>query len=91
MKDIIRKLRTLSGKQRLQIIRLLSTNKGLTVGDISMEINVPYKSTSKHLIRLADAGIVENERIPGNKIKYQLRLDPTGIVSAVIKAIGKRE
>jgi len=90
MKNIIRKLKALAGKQRLRILKILKLRKELTVGDISKILNLPYKSTSKHLIRLADAGILESERI-GNKIKYRLYPDPTGIVSCVIKAIGNKK
>ena len=62
MKELERILKALANKRRLAIIKYLKKAKEATVGDISEEIKLSFKATSKHLGVLANADIVEKEQ-----------------------------
>ena len=59
IKDLEKQLKALANKRRLAIIAILKKNKVLGVGDISREIKLSLKSTSKHLIILHRANLLE--------------------------------
>ena len=63
MKDYERILKALANRRRLQIIKYLKNEKTATVTDIAEHINLSFKSTSKHLAVLFNAGIVDKEQI----------------------------
>lgn len=67
-------LKALSNKRRLLIIRFLKNKKTATVGEISREIRLSFRSTSKHLRVLFVAGLVEREQ---EKLKVHYRLANT--------------
>ncbi len=59
MEKEVKILKALANSKRLQILDLLQRYKTpLGVGEISREINLHFKSTSKHLQKLAEAGLV---------------------------------
>ena len=62
MKDLEKIFKALSNRRRLQIIKLLSSNKWFDVTDISREIGLSVKATSQHLLVLFRAGILENKK-----------------------------
>ena len=45
------------------IIHLLSKNGNMSVGDISEKIRLSFKATSKHMLILKNANIVDNEQV----------------------------
>jgi len=59
---IERILKALANRRRLAIIKHLKKEKEAVVGDISEEIKLSFKSTSKHLSVLLAANIVEKEQ-----------------------------
>ncbi len=61
-KDIEKIMKSLANKRRIAIIRLLNDKKEMTVSDISEQIKLSFKSTSKHLSILSFADIVEKEQ-----------------------------
>lgn len=61
-KELERVLKSLANKRRIAIVRFLKSEKEATVGTIAEKINLSFKSTSKHLIILFSADIVEKEQ-----------------------------
>jgi len=61
MHKLLKLLKALSNKKRLQIIKLLK-RKSLNTSEIAKEINLSYRSTAKHLQKLQNAGFVFGER-----------------------------
>ena len=61
-KDLYKLFKTLGNKKRLKIVELLLKNTGLSVEAISRRIDSSYKSTSKHLLILENAGLVERKQ-----------------------------
>ncbi len=55
-------MKALANRRRLAILRFLKTKKEVSVGDISEEIKLSFKATSKHLGVLSAAGIVDREQ-----------------------------
>ncbi|MDO8516388.1 MAG: metalloregulator ArsR/SmtB family transcription factor [bacterium] len=62
MKEIERTLKALANRRRLAIVKFLKKEKSATVGDISAEISLSFKATSKHLSVLFAADIVGKEQ-----------------------------
>ncbi|MBI2047647.1 MAG: winged helix-turn-helix transcriptional regulator [Parcubacteria group bacterium] len=58
--------KTLGNMSRLKIIKLLSTNQPLSVGDIAEKINISFKGTSKHLVYLQGLGVLDAEGTKGH-------------------------
>ena len=75
--------KVLANRRRLAIINCLRKNKEIKVGDIANEIRLSLKSTSKHLIQLFNAGIVEREQ-RGLLMYYKLSLNQNNIVKYII-------
>ena len=55
-------LKALGSKRRLAIIRYIQKRKEATVGEVAEEIRISIKSTSKHLVMLKKADILEREQ-----------------------------
>ena len=83
IKDLEKILKVLANRRRLAIINCLKKNKEIKVGDIADEIKLSLKSTSKHLIQLFNAGIVEREQ-KGLLMYYKLSSDQNNIVKYII-------
>jgi len=66
-------LKALSNKRRLGILRFLKKKKEANVNDISEDIKLSFKSTSKHLAILYAANIVEKEQ---RSLEMYYRLSP---------------
>lgn len=62
MKREVKILKALANEKRLEILKLLDKSSGLSVVEIAEKINLHFKSTSKHLQRLAEAGLVKSNR-----------------------------
>ncbi len=61
-KELERILKALANRRRLYIVSFLKKRKEAAVGDISEQIKLSFRSTSKHLGILAAAGILEREQ-----------------------------
>lgn len=62
MKDLEKILKGIANRRRLQIIQYLKKNKEASVGNIAKAIKLSFRSTSRHLVVLAAADIVEKEQ-----------------------------
>ena len=71
MKEIEKQLKALANRRRLAIVMYLKKTKEAHVGNISEEIRLSYKSTSRHLGVLYSAGIVDKEQ-RSSEVFYRL-------------------
>ncbi len=55
-------LKALANRRRIAIVRFLKKRKEAPVGDISKEIKISFRATSRHLNVLASADILEKEQ-----------------------------
>lgn len=62
MKQLERVLKALANKRRLVILQFLKRTVEASVGEISQEIGLSFKTTSKHLGILAGVDILEKEQ-----------------------------
>ena len=62
MKEYEKLFKALANKRRLQIITHLKREKEATVGEVAEHLHLSFKSTSKHMLILMHAGIVEKEQ-----------------------------
>jgi len=74
MKEVVRILKALGNERRLKITKLLKENHQMNVGDLGGFLMLSFRSTSKHLHRLKDAGLVESKQI-GSAMYYYLSKD----------------
>lgn len=65
--------KTLGNINRLKIIKLLKKEKSLSVGEISEEINISFRGTSKHLIHLQNLDVLESKGTQGH-VYYSLNM-----------------
>lgn len=63
MKNTERFMKALANRRRLEIVKYLSKHKKSTVGILSEHIKLSFKSTSRHLVILRSADIVEGEQV----------------------------
>lgn len=61
-RELERILKALANQRRLKILLHLKKERKATVGDIADEINLSFRSTSKHLGILLALNIVEREQ-----------------------------
>ena len=90
MKETIKEtekiLKALANRRRLAIIKYLNKTKTASVGDISEEIKLSFKATSKHLSVLYSADIVEREQV-GMTMIYKLSNPLHSVLKLIISFI----
>lgn len=79
-------LKALANKRRLAIIKFLSKNESACVVEITKEIRISFKSTSKHLEKLKAADIVNSEYRKSNNY-YRLGSTDTPFIKEVLKLL----
>ncbi len=62
LRELEKIYRALGTRKRLEILKLLSGGGEKTVGDIASTIHLSFKSTSKHLVFLRQAGFLERRQ-----------------------------
>lgn len=63
MRDLTKCLKALANERRLKIISILAKHEPLIINDIAERLGLSLKSTSKHIQKLSDCGIVERNQI----------------------------
>ncbi len=61
-RELEKQLKALANRRRLAILKYLKSKREASVGEIAEEINLSFKSTSKHLAVLAVLDIVERDQ-----------------------------
>ena len=77
-------LKAIANRRRLQILRLLSRKKEMTVTDIAETINLSVAATSKHMILLNKSGITEWVR-KSKYVFYKIARDCPKFVFTIIR------
>lgn len=62
-KELEKILKALANKRRLVIIKFIKKSGRSSVGEIAGAIKLSFKATSKHLMILSNAEIVEKEQV----------------------------
>ena len=62
-KDLEKIMKALANKRRISILKYLKLEGSASVGDIASELKLSFKATSKHLMILSHADIVEKEQV----------------------------
>ena len=70
-KELERVIKALANRRRLAILRYLRKGREASVGDITEEINLSFKSTSRHLAVLSAVHLVDRDQI-GTKMYYRI-------------------
>jgi DNA-binding transcriptional ArsR family regulator len=83
IKSLEKILKVLANKRRLAIICYLKKKSEARVGDIADAINLSFTSTSKHLIQLFNADILDKNQ-KNLEVWYKLSSKQNNIVSYII-------
>lgn len=85
-KELEKVLKALANKRRVAILKYLKRVGRASVGDISQAIKLSFKATSKHLMILSNADIVEKEQISLSMLYFLSKTDHP-IVSKLLSII----
>lgn len=66
LKSLSKQFKSLANERRLRILEELLKHKRLSVGEISSKIKLSFRSTSRHLKILENAGFIESEQVSIN-------------------------
>jgi DNA-binding transcriptional ArsR family regulator len=85
-KELEKILKALANKRRILILKFIKKSGRAPVGEISGAIKLSFKATSKHLMILSNADILEKEQI-SLAMYYFLPKDNHQIVSKLLSII----
>ena len=85
-KELERIFKVFGNRRRIAIVVYLRKKKEATVGDVAEHINLSFKATSKHLIILANAGVVESEQ-RSLQMFYTISKDLSTTVRAILSIL----
>ena len=85
-RELEKQLKALANRRRLGILKHLKNNKEAAVGEIAHEIDLSFKSTSKHLAVLAALDIVEREQ-RSSQMFYRLAGKHSSAVRSIISLL----
>ncbi len=83
MKELERQLKALANRRRLSILKYLKRQGEASVGEISAEIGLSFKSTSRHLSVLLAADILERTQ-SSLQMFYSLSGSPSSLLKHVL-------
>lgn len=86
MKDPERILKAMANRRRLAIVRFLRDRHEGSVGEIAEAIRLSFRATSKHLIILTAADIVDKEQ-RGLQMHYRLSVDKPKLANQIINLV----
>lgn len=85
-KQLEKILKALANRRRIMILKFIKKSGRASVGEIASAIKLSFKATSKHLIILSNADILEKEQI-SLAMYYFLPKDNNPIVSKLLSII----
>ncbi len=83
MKQVEKILKALANCRRLAILVYLGKCEKATVGEVAREINLSFKATSKHLVILRGADIIDRGQL-SLRAQYSLNKPLSSIVKLVL-------
>jgi len=86
MTHLEKNLKALANGRRLAILKVVLRKKHASVSTIAEAIKLSFKSTSRHLAILSNAGILDKEQI-GLEVMHSLSENRHPIVSEILKAL----
>lgn len=87
MKELAKQIRAVANERRLKIIRMLLRGS-LTVSDMARQLKLSFRSTSRHLQVMKQAGYLDTEQV-GLSVFYRLRRDHP-IYRCLVNEISKK-
>ncbi len=85
-KEIEKIFKALANRRRISIVGFLKSKKIASVGGIAHHIKLSFRSTSKHLLILSGANIIEKEQV-GPTVNYYLVESPHAIVKKLLELL----
>ncbi|OGI63740.1 hypothetical protein A2914_01015 [Candidatus Nomurabacteria bacterium RIFCSPLOWO2_01_FULL_41_21] len=85
-KDLEKIFKAFANRRRLAILKFLKKNKEQSVGEVADAIKLSFKSTSKHLLILSNAEIIEADQVSLVKF-YSLFSKPNSLVKEIIDSL----
>ena len=70
-KQLERHFKGMANHRRIDILKLIAENEGISLGDITEGLNCNFKTVSEHTRRLAQAGLV-NKKYQGRTVAHSL-------------------
>jgi DNA-binding MarR family transcriptional regulator len=70
-KQMERHMKGVANHRRIEILFLVSSQKGITVDEIAKRLNVNFKTLSEHVRRLVQAGLIRKE-YRGRTVTHEL-------------------
>lgn len=83
MKELEKILKALGNRRRLAILKYLKRDKEAFVDEIAKEIDLSYRSTSRHLATLFGVDIVQREQ-KGHEMFYSLNATQHAVTKFVL-------
>ena len=84
--ELERVLKSLANRRRLAIVKFLKKSGSASVGEVADAIKLSFKATSKHLMILANAGILEKEQV-SLTVLYSMSKDSNLVVAKIISIV----
>ena len=84
--ELERVLKSLANRRRLAIVKFLKKSGSASVGEVADAIKLSFKATSKHLMILANAGILEKEQV-SLTVLYFISKDSNLVVAKIISIV----
>lgn len=69
-KELVKIFKAIANERRLDILRRVEKNKQLSVGVLSEQMDLSFRSVSKHLAVLTSAGLVEAKQMGLSRYYY---------------------
>ena len=85
-KQLEKILKALANKRRLAILKFIKKSGRVSVGETAQAIKLSFKATSKHLMLLGAADILEKEQISLTML-YFLPKDSHPVVSKILSLL----
>ncbi len=79
-KQLVRILKSLANPRRMQILLFLRKHRSLNVSTIAEKLDLSFRSTSRHLQHLKDAGVIDHKQ-DSTSVFYSLSSEiPTEVI-----------
>ena len=85
-KELEKILKALANKRRILILKFIKKSGRASVGEIAGAIKLSFKATSKHLMILANADILEKEQV-SLMMLYSISKNSNPLVSKLLSII----
>lgn len=89
MRNLAKIFKALGNQRRLKILQILGKPQVLSVGDIAQKLDLSVKSTSRHLLKLEEAGFVSRHQQSLNVFYSLPDLKKANLTSDLLRLIKK--